>query len=292
MPKILLIGSDSYQVFEVIRAMKINHIIKEFNNKDYITQLKIDINQPNMFSPQLFILNNLLEYLTNQDIQQIGNSSSDVISIEKEVDQKLILSKIINQSLWQIKYIKPLEGNTLINWIKNRAIREDLLISNKIIQKLVGLHYNNLFMIENELIQLKHLYYLNKLPIEIPESINLGEQSIEGNIYDFTNAIGFRDQENIIQSFSKLMIEDLWDVFYLLLGCIRNLMRVSVKDIDGLHPYLVNLLTKQIKEWSIKELIDALNKLNEIEFKVKTSSGELKPLILQWIDLQVLRDVF
>jgi len=292
MPKILLIGSDSYQVFEVIRAMKINHIIKEFNNKDYITQLKIDINQPNMFSPKLFILNNLLEYLTNQYIQQIGNSSSDVISIEKEVDQKLILSKIINQSLWQIKYIKPLEGNTLINWIKNRAIREDLLISNKIIQKLVGLHYNNLFMIENELIQLKHLYYLNKLPIEIPESINLGEQSIEGNIYDFTNAIGFRDQENIIQSFSKLMIEDLWDVFYLLLGCIRNLMRVSVKDIDGLHPYLVNLLTKQIKEWSIKELIDALNKLNEIEFKVKTSSGELKPLILQWIDLQVLRDVF
>ncbi len=290
MPKILLIGNDSYQISEIIQSIKSNHTIKEFSNKDDILQLRPLINQPSMFSQQLFILNNLLEYLTNQDIQQMTNSRDDIVLIEKEARDKLTLTDIINHSVWQIKYLKLLEGNSLFNWIKNEANKINLLISSEVIQKLIELHHNNLFMIENELVRLKHLYYLNKLPIEIPLNIDLGKQTIEGNIFDFTNSVGFRNKQDIIQSYNKLTVGDHWEIYYQLLGCIRNLLRVSVKDLEGIHPYVVSKLTKQIKGWSINELIESLNELIEIENKVKTSKGEIKPLILEWLMSRVSKD--
>ena len=280
----LIVNSDSFRVRQYLRSFETD--IKSFSEQE-IAEFVKEIQQQTLFNDdKLLVLFAPINKLSDQDLQAIKASNKRIVLWDKS--KKLNEKTLEKNKLEYTKKVLPtLKGNALYQWIKETASEKYLELSREAINKLIYLHGSNLFFLENDLSVL-HLFYnsskSNLVKISSLPSNLVGTTTIDFNLFDFLDAIGNKDTENIIKKIHYITeATDEWAFFFQLVGHLRKLLTKKLGRNATAFAFIEKKLSMQSNEWSEAELEKGLVALLETELAVKKGETELKPELVNWI---------
>ena len=287
----LIIGEDSI-INKEIKS------IKEKNNIDNNSFIKYDLeihqtsiiieelNTFNLFGDKKLVVASNIKNIDVELLEDYFNNLSDnilILTTEEELDKRSKLSKLLEEKA-KILNTKDVD---LTKYIKNEL--KDYEIDNALIKIIKEKCNNNYHRINNEIEKIKLYKDDNKITKEdidllIKEDINV-------NIYDLTNAINKKDVKKAIKLFHELLKnnEDEIKILsslannYRLLMNIKNLV-ITYKDEDiikklKMHPYRLKMLKEQSNNYTTKDLVEIIKKLNQMDINIKSGLLEKRNAI-------------
>jgi len=184
---------------------------------------------------------------------------------------------------------KPLSNAETLAWINKKFKEYGIIISGQAIQTLISLAGNDLWQINNEVDKLAG-YKKDKIEVEdIEKFIKSGADE---NIFALTDAISVRNKKLAVKLLSEQYEAGLTDSY--LINMITRQFRIllqirqaldsrftSQKIVSSLkiHPFVAQKGINQVRNFSLANLKDILNRLVEIDYLVKTGKGETKTLL-------------
>jgi DNA polymerase III subunit delta len=189
-------------------------------------------------------------------------------------------------------------------WIKKEVEKRNAVITNQAAQTLISLAGNDLWQINNEIDKLINFEMGQEANLLSPDKSKgaktISEQSVkqlvrgkfDENIFALTDALSNRNRKLASQLLNEQYEAGLSDG-YLLNMIIRQfkiLLRVrqaldsrlsSRKIITSLklHPFVAQKSINQVRNFNLINLKNALNKLVEIDYLVKTGQAEARTLL-------------
>lgn len=232
--------------------------------------------------------NNLLLFLKSKNAQLNIVKSERVIVVFRESDQpdkRQSLFKFLFGAA-KVQEFKPFTSLELRQWILNRFKAEGINISNILIDKLIALSSNDLWMLNNEI---KKLIAFNKDTQEVSDqSIDLlVKVAIQSSIFNLIEALAENNKKNALNLLYKhlemgdneLYILSMFVYQFRVMLQIKSLLEKNTAYCDlikqsGLHPFVVRKNMKQLKKISFNKIEKAYKNLLEMEVKIKNSSFE------------------
>ncbi len=306
-----IFGEEPYllnQCFQRFKKSVIAEGTEDFNyNLFYATEnspseVKEAVETLPMMSPhRLVILKEAHEYSDKQwaEFESLITSPVETtifVILATKVDKRKKILKTLTEVAETVEFKKPYE-NQVPWWINYIAQSLEVKISEEAIHLLHTLVGSHLLEIESEILKLKE--YIGKRDrIELSDVASAVSRSKEENIFDFTRAVGERDQVKALEHLVQLLDQGQSEVGVVALVArhIRLLMVVKKGLEMSLHggrlaqhaqvpSYFIESYVDQSRQWSMKKLEQTLVVLSETDKALKSS-----PLSSHiWLENMVLK---
>ncbi len=221
-------------------------------------------------------------------IDNVSKSSESIILITSEIKDKTEKNVIDIFTKYNFKIIKE--------DIKKQATREDvtaifkeknILLNSGQADIILGKCFNNLSMVANEAEKME-LYILsqnNKVSVsELIEQIS-GEK--EETIFALSDSFGLRNIHQTLKIYTTLEqdTDKNFQVFFALSKRIYNLYYILIDEtlLDKIHPFQLSKIKEQSEKWSIKDIVQILDILSELDKNIKTGTITVNNAILTLI---------
>jgi DNA polymerase III subunit delta len=211
-----------------------------------------------------------------------------VIFVENSIDKRLkVLDAFSEKGLCvELGYLKPAEMNA---WILKEFRSKGKKISNTAVTKLLEYCDHEMSMIDLEIRKLVD-YSGDKPEIEKSMIESVCIKSIKSRIFDLTDAIANKDNSKALQCLSDLISikEPVQKIIVMIANQFGNMMalrtslenRISSNEcakLLSMHPYAAEICMRQSKNFTKKQLKNALNILLITDERIKT--GKMEPRI-------------
>lgn len=305
---IFLYGQDTYRL-----TQKLREIIEEYKkiHKSGLNLRFLDFSgsagelnfqdfkdafqQRSIFKEKRLIV--LTNIFSNKDLKQsflknIKNltDSKDVIVISEK--NKILandpLFKILKKKVICQEF-KPLEGQSLENWVKKEIEKYRVKIEPEALQQIIDFIGNDLWRFSNEIKKLVNYKGKNSNLIITKQDIELlVRPKIEPDIFQTINFLASKNKKQAL-SLLKKHLEKGDSPLYLLSMIsfqFRNLLMIRelidknrpyflISKETKLHPYVVKKSHAQAQRFSLSELKKIYQKIFEVDLNIKT--GKLEP---------------
>ncbi len=297
---LFLHGQDTYRLRQRLRE-----VIEEYKkaNPNWLDFVKIDvsdketdifeklrqsINAVSMFNEKkLICIENI--FSANQETQERildffnKNIEKDkdvtIVFWTEEVKPESKLFEFLRKSA-KVQEFNLLRSYQLREWIKKYAEKQGRDINNQAIEKLINYIGNDLWRMSNEI---EKLASFTKQRIEEKDVEELVNPEIDTNIFNTIDALGQKNKKQALRLVREHLIKGESEGYLLnrFVYQFRNLLRV--KDLlergtsinllakkAGLHPFVAQKTSQQVRNFSFEELKKIYQKLFEIDFNIKT----------------------
>lgn len=187
----------------------------------------------------------------------------------------------------------PFSNTDLVKWIIDRAKEKGGSITSQAARALAGLVGNDLWQLNNEVNKLAH-YQMedDTFKIDIDDVQQLVKANFDENIFALTDALSNKDKKTALRileeqyeagsSDSYLLSMSIWQ-FKVLLQIRQALdsgySSYKISSSLGLHPFVVQKGSNQVRRFSLEELKKFFSKLVEADYQLKTGKQEAKLML-------------
>lgn len=290
----LIYGVDKYlidkEIDKIIKKNKIdnNSIIKYSLNEDSIDNILEDANTFNLFSDtKLIIVNNANIFTSSNDIltdkiinylNNYNDKSYLVFTLlSDKIDNRKKITKVMSDKGNVIDLNKKdVDINYIISYLKENGYQINMSDARMILNK-VG---NNLFSINNELDKLM-LFKLEDKVIDKNSIDLLINENIDSSLFALVDSITNKDKNKMLKLYHECLLEsdpimiiNMLANKYILLYQVKRLISDGYSDDKiakelEVHPYPVKLARNMCYSYSVKEILDIILKLANLDKDIK-----------------------
>lgn len=290
----LIYGVDKYlidkEIDKIIKKNKIdnNSIIRYSLNEDSIDNILEDANTFNLFSDtKLIIVNdaNIFtssnDILTDKIINYLNNYNDKSYLVFTLLSDKIDNRKKITKAMSDKGNVinlnkKDVDTNYIISYLKENGYQINMSDARMILNK-VG---NNLFSINNELDKLM-LFKLEDKVIDKNSIDLLINENIDSSLFALVDSITNKDKNKMLKLYHECLLEsdpimiiNMLANKYILLYQVKRLISDGYSDDKiakelEVHPYPVKLARNMCYSYSVKEILDIILKLANLDKDIK-----------------------
>lgn len=290
----LIYGVDKYlidkEIDKIIKKNKIdnNSIIKYSLNEDSIDNILEDANTFNLFSDtKLIIVNDANIFTSSNDIltdkiinylNNYNDKSYLVFTLlSDKIDNRKKITKVMSDKGNVIDLNKKdVDINYIISYLKENGYQINMSDARMILNK-VG---NNLFSINNELDKLM-LFKLEDKVIDKNSIDLLINENIDSSLFALVDSITNKDKDKMLKLYHECLLEsdpimiiNMLANKYILLYQVKRLISDGYSDDKiakelEVHPYPVKLARNMCYSYSVKEILDIILKLANLDKDIK-----------------------
>lgn len=290
----LIYGVDKYlidkEIDKIIKKNKIdnNSIIKYSLNEDNIDNILEDANTFNLFSDtKLIIVNDANIFTSSNDIltdkiinylNNYNDKSYLVFTLlSDKIDNRKKITKVMSDKGNVIDLNKKeVDTNYIISYLKENGYQINMSDARMILNK-VG---NNLFSINNELDKLM-LFKLEDKVIDKNSIDLLINENIDSSLFALVDSITNKDKDKMLKLYHECLLEsdpimiiNMLANKYILLYQVKRLISDGYSDDKiakelEVHPYPVKLARNMCYSYSVKEILDIILKLANLDKDIK-----------------------
>lgn len=290
----LIYGVDKYlidkEIDKIIKKNKIdnNSIIRYSLNEDSIDNILEDANTFNLFSDtKLIIVNdaNIFtssnDILTDKIINYLNNYNDKSYLVFTLLSDKIDNRKKITKAMSDKGNVinlnkKDVDTNYIISYLKENGYQINMSDARMILNK-VG---NNLFSINNELDKLM-LFKLEDKVIDKNSIDLLINENIDSSLFALVDSITNKDKDKMLKLYHECLLEsdpimiiNMLANKYILLYQVKRLISDGYSDDKiakelEVHPYPVKLARNMCYSYSVKEILDIILKLANLDKDIK-----------------------
>lgn len=290
----LIYGVDKYlidkEIDKIIKKNKIdnNSIIKYSLNEDSIDNILEDANTFNLFSDtKLIIVNDANIFASSNDIltdkiinylNNYNNKSYLVFTLlSDKIDNRKKITKVMSDKGNIINLNKKeVDTNYIISYLKDNGYQINMSDARMILNK-TG---NNLFSINNELDKLM-LFKLEDKVIDKNSIDLLINENIDSSLFALVDSITNKDKNKMLKLYHECLLEsdpimiiNMLANKYILLYQVKRLISDGYSDDKiakelEVHPYPVKLARNMCYSYSVKEILDIILKLANLDKDIK-----------------------
>lgn len=290
----LIYGVDKYlidkEIDKIIKKNKIdnNSIIRYSLNEDSIDNILEDANTFNLFSDtKLIIVNDANIFTSSNDIltdkiinylNNYNDKSYLVFTLlSDKIDNRKKITKVMSDKGNVIDLNKKeVNTNYIISYLKENGYQINMSDARMILNK-VG---NNLFSINNELDKLM-LFKLEDKVIDKNSIDLLINENIDSSLFALVDAITNKDKDKMLKLYHECLLEsdpimiiNMLANKYILLYQVKRLISDGYSDDKiakelEVHPYPVKLARNICYSYSVKEILDIILKLANLDKDIK-----------------------
>lgn len=290
----LIYGVDKYlidkEIDKIIKKNKIdnNSIIKYSLNEDSIDNILEDANTFNLFSDtKLIIVNDANIFTSSNDIltdkiinylNNYNDKSYLVFTLlSDKIDNRKKITKVMSDKGNVIDLNKKdVDTNYIISYLKENGYQINMSDARMILNK-VG---NNLFSINNELDKLM-LFKLEDKVIDKNSIDLLINENIDSSLFALVDSITNKDKDKMLKLYHECLLEsdpimiiNMLANKYILLYQVKRLISDGYSDDKiakelEVHPYPVKLARNMCYSYSVKEILDIILKLANLDKDIK-----------------------
>lgn len=290
----LIYGVDKYlidkEIDKIIKKNKIdnNSIIRYSLNEDSIDNILEDANTFNLFSDtKLIIVNdaNIFtssnDILTDKIINYLNNYNDKSYLVFTLLSDKIDNRKKITKAMSDKGNVidlnkKEVDTNYIISYLKENGYQINMSDARMILNK-VG---NNLFSINNELDKLM-LFKLEDKVIDKNSIDLLINENIDSSLFALVDSITNKDKNKMLKLYHECLLEsdpimiiNMLANKYILLYQVKRLISDGYSDDKiakelEVHPYPVKLARNMCYSYSVKEILDIILKLANLDKDIK-----------------------
>lgn len=193
---------------------------------------------------------------------------------EGKVDGRLKIVKWLKKE-GEVKEFSPLKPSEVKRWVKGQT--HDLEVEPAAINRLVELHGNNLYRLENEIKKIRA--YVDGGKVSRGQIEELSGHSVEENIFDFVDSLSRRDRAGAAALLNNLLREGQ-DPSYLFAMVVRQFRLLILAHfpggLKGQHPYVVKKVKQFSGDWELSDLRSIYKNLLEIDVAAKFGALDLE----------------
>ena len=290
----LIYGVDKYlidkEIEKIIKKNKIdnNSIIRYSLNEDSIDNILEDANTFNLFSDtKLIIVNDANIFTSSNDIltdkiinylNNYNDKSYLVFTLlSDKIDNRKKITKVMSDKGNVIDLNKKeVDINYIISYLKENGYQINMSDARMILNK-VG---NNLFSINNELDKLM-LFKLEDKAIDKNSIDLLINENIDSSLFALVDSITNKDKNKMLKLYHECLLEsdpimiiNMLANKYILLYQVKRLISDGYSDDKiakelEVHPYPVKLARNMCYSYSVKEILDIILKLANLDKDIK-----------------------
>lgn len=290
----LIYGVDKYlidkEIDKIIKKNKIdnNSIIRYSLNEDSIDNILEDANTFNLFSDtKLIIVNDANIFTSSNDIltdkiinylNNYNDKSYLVFTLlSDKIDNRKKITKVMSDKGNVIDLNKKeVDTNYIISYLKKNGYQINMSDARMILNK-VG---NNLFSINNELDKLM-LFKLEDKVIDKNSIDLLINENIDSSLFALVDSITNKDKNKMLKLYHECLLEsdpimiiNMLANKYILLYQVKRLISDGYSDDKiakelEVHPYPVKLARNMCYSYSVKEILDIILKLANLDKDIK-----------------------
>lgn len=290
----LIYGVDKYlidkEIDKIIKKNKIdnNSIIRYSLNEDSIDNILEDANTFNLFSDtKLIIVNDANIFTSSNDIltdkiinylNNYNDKSYLVFTLlSDKIDNRKKITKVMSDKGNVIDLNKKeVDTNYIISYLKENGYQINMSDVRMILNK-VG---NNLFSINNELDKLM-LFKLEDKVIDKNSIDLLINENIDSSLFALVDSITNKDKDKMLKLYHECLLEsdpimiiNMLANKYILLYQVKRLISDGYSDDKiakelEVHPYPVKLARNMCYSYSVKEILDIILKLANLDKDIK-----------------------
>ncbi len=290
----LIYGVDKYlidkEIDKIIKKNKIdnNSIIRYSLNEDSIDNILEDANTFNLFSDtKLIIVNDANIFTSSNDIltdkiinylNNYNDKSYLVFTLlSDKIDNRKKITKVMSDKGNVIDLNKKeVDTNYIISYLKENGYQINMSDARMILNK-VG---NNLFSINNELDKLM-LFKLEDKVIDKNSIDLLINENIDSSLFAVVDSITNKDKDKMLKLYHECLLEsdpimiiNMLANKYILLYQVKRLISDGYSDDKiakelEVHPYPVKLARNMCYSYSVKEILDIILKLANLDKDIK-----------------------
>lgn len=290
----LIYGVDKYlidkEIDKIIKKNKIdnNSIIRYSLNEDSIDNILEDANTFNLFSDtKLIIVNDANIFTSSNDIltdkiinylNNYNDKSYLVFTLlSDKIDNRKKITKVMSDKGNVIDLNKKdVDINYIISYLKENGYQINMSDARMILNK-VG---NNLFSINNELDKLM-LFKLEDKIIDKNSIDLLINENIDSSLFALVDSITNKDKNKMLKLYHECLLEsdpimiiNMLANKYILLYQVKRLISDGYSDDKiakelEVHPYPVKLARNMCYSYSVKEILDIILKLANLDKDIK-----------------------
>lgn len=290
----LIYGVDKYlidkEIDKIIKKNKIdnNSIIRYSLNEDNIDNILEDANTFNLFSDtKLIIVNDANIFTSSNDIltdkiinylNNYNDKSYLVFTLlSDKIDNRKKITKVMSDKGNVIDLNKKdVDTNYIISYLKENGYQINMSDARMILNK-VG---NNLFSINNELDKLM-LFKLEDKVIDKNSIDLLINENIDSSLFALVDSITNKDKDKMLKLYHECLLEsdpimiiNMLANKYILLYQVKRLISDGYSDDKiakelEVHPYPVKLARNMCYSYSVKEILDIILKLANLDKDIK-----------------------
>ncbi len=290
----LIYGVDKYlidkEIDKIIKKNKIdnNSIIRYSLNEDSIDNILEDANTFNLFSDtKLIIVNDANIFASSNDIltdkiinylNNYNNKSYLVFTLlSDKIDNRKKITKVMSDKGNIINLNKKeVDTNYIISYLKDNGYQINMSDARMILNK-TG---NNLFSINNELDKLM-LFKLEDKVIDKNSIDLLINENIDSSLFALVDSITNKDKDKMLKLYHECLLEsdpimiiNMLANKYILLYQVKRLISDGYSDDKiakelEVHPYPVKLARNMCYSYSVKEILDIILKLANLDKDIK-----------------------
>lgn len=290
----LIYGVDKYlidkEIGKIIKKNKIdnNSIIRYSLNEDSIDNILEDANTFNLFSDtKLIIVNDANIFTSSNDIltdkiinylNNYNDKSYLVFTLlSDKIDNRKKITKVMSDKGNVIDLNKKdVDINYIISYLKENGYQINMSDARMILNK-VG---NNLFSINNELDKLM-LFKLEDKVIDKNSIDLLINENIDSSLFALVDSITNKDKDKMLKLYHECLLEsdpimiiNMLANKYILLYQVKRLISDGYSDDKiakelEVHPYPVKLARNMCYSYSVKEILDIILKLANLDKDIK-----------------------
>lgn len=290
----LIYGVDKYlidkEIDKIIKKNKIdnNSIIRYSLNEDSIDNILEDANTFNLFSDtKLIIVNDANIFTSSNDIltdkiinylNNYNDKSYLVFTLlSDKIDNRKKITKVMSDKGNVIDLNKKdVDINYIISYLKENGYQINMSDARMILNK-VG---NNLFSINNELDKLM-LFKLEDKVIDKNSIDLLINENIDSSLFALVDSITNKDKDKMLKLYHECLLEsdpimiiNMLANKYILLYQVKRLISDGYSDDKiakelEVHPYPIKLARNMCYSYSVKEILDIILKLANLDKDIK-----------------------
>lgn len=300
---ILMYGEDSFSLVQELDKWKklfaekydgdLN--IEEFADNPDLNSVKSSIQSaPFLSEKRMIIMKNFLSGSKSEAQAELKDSLESVpestVMIFAEInppDKRMSLFKFLSTNANVYLYAKP-KGVQLSNWLVKRVLFHEGQIDQMSANYLISILGDNLWALENETQKLC-LYAQGKIINKemIDELVN---GNVEKSVFTMTDQMARKDHAGVLKSLRELQKqgEEPAFIFSMIARQFRIMLEIkslaearmgesSIASKMAVHPFVVMNTIRQCKNFTYGQLKSGLEKLLEIDRRLKSGNIHLSP---------------
>ena len=273
---------------------------QKFDNPKYPQLITALRTPPMMFGKMLVLINAEKYFLSKEnnfedseldDIKDALSNCPESLDIifyvkvprddDKKIDSRRKLFKILSQfNSKEFEPIKTYKTAEIVSWIKNRAKKKDISISDDVCEIMIEQIGNNLRNFDTELDKLKLIAYPDKkITKNMVEEIVISNQ----DLFNITEMIIKNQKDKALFEFTKLTdkkhpleiisaIQTMLRKWIILKTKSSTTSAFELSKLVGQHEFVVKQTLTKLKNTSVSELVRLKQNLYDAECRLK--SGE------------------
>lgn len=278
-PKLFILeGSDQFLISKALNKIKLIHVNYSYIYAENENQLLNELSKVNPIIKTIIIddFNNCKGLKTKLKEFFLNDLDKIYVLLIRDLKGKffdILKNKWILIDCKKIKSYSP----DLIKYIQFRCFTHKINLDGESIKFIIKEYANNLFMIENLIVNLSMIKEMPSL-----KTIKLLVCTNNSEITNLLNSMVLKNHKDTYEYFYKIKHLNYFDIFNSILYRFLKLYKIKkqgIIDVESTPSFLIKNESKfliiQAKKWKISELIEILKNLRELEIPIKSNDSNV-----------------